>query len=98
MPSIPAAAASRAKRSEPWRRMGLAYVITTKGTWDSRRNPRTSSSTSATPTPAPTAHSEARWISGPSAIGSENGTPSSMAHAPARAKRCISSSEAVSEG
>ena len=33
------------------------------------------------------ARSEARWITGPSAIGSENGTPSSITSAPARDER-----------
>jgi hypothetical protein len=36
------------------------------------------------------ARSVARWITGPSAIGSENGTPSSITSAPARASACIS--------
>ena len=37
----------------------------------------------ASPTPCASARSDARWITGPSAIGSENGTPSSMMSAPA---------------
>ena len=38
----------------------------------------------------PSARSDARWITGPSAIGSENGTPSSMMSAPASTSACIS--------
>src|SRR6185436_5547519 len=47
------------------------------------RNARTMSSTIARPTPCASARSEARWMTGPSAIGSENGTPSSITSAPA---------------
>jgi hypothetical protein len=35
------------------------------------------------------ARSPAFWITGPSAIGSENGTPSSMMSAPASTMPCI---------
>ena len=46
------------------------------------RKLRTTSSTCARPMPRASARSEAFWITGPSAIGSENGTPSSMMSAP----------------
>src|SRR5580765_7397832 len=44
------------------------------------------------------AHSDARWMSGPSAIGSENGMPTSTASAPARAKPSSMVRVASSEG
>src|SRR5690606_37947849 len=44
------------------------------------------------------ARSELRWITGPSAIGSENGTPSSMQSAPAATSACITGTVASSEG
>ena len=40
--------------------------------------------------PFASARSLERWITGPSAIGSENGTPSSRRSAPASTKRCMS--------
>jgi len=40
--------------------------------------------------PARNARSPARWITGPSAIGSENGTPSSIKSAPPRSSASIS--------
>ena len=39
------------------------------------------------PTPRASAFSPAFWITGPSAIGSENGTPSSITSAPASTMR-----------
>ena len=41
------------------------------------------------PTPSASACSLARWITGPSAIGSENGTPSSIASAPPATSACM---------
>ena len=55
------------------------------------RNRRTISSTWRVPTPSASAFSPAFWITGPSAIGSENGTPSSITSAPAATMPCISS-------
>ena len=43
------------------------------------------------PTPNASAFSPARWITGPSAIGSENGTPSSITSEPAATMACMSS-------
>jgi hypothetical protein len=40
--------------------------------------------------PRASAASFARWMTGPSAIGSENGTPSSIASAPQATIACIS--------
>jgi hypothetical protein len=44
------------------------------------------------------ARSEARWITGPSAIGSENGTPSSSTSAPAATSDCMIGSVDASDG
>ncbi len=44
------------------------------------------------------ARSVARWIVGPSADGSENGTPSSMTSAPARASACIRATSSSADG
>src|SRR5690606_35867885 len=66
------------------RSIGFAYPISTIGVVSSdSRKARTTASTSASFTPCASARSLARWIVGPSAIGSENGTPSSMMSAPA---------------
>jgi hypothetical protein len=43
--------------------------------------------------PARSARAEDAWIAGPSAIGSENGMPSSMMSAPARGRLSSSLSE-----
>jgi hypothetical protein len=48
-------------------------------------------STCFMPTPSARAASPAFWITGPSAIGSEKGTPSSITSAPASTMPCISS-------
>ena len=62
------------------------------------RNAATIASTSARPTPCASARSEARWITGPSAIGSENGTPSSITSAPALTSACMIGTVAVGAG
>jgi hypothetical protein len=49
------------------------------------------SSTCTMPMPKVSAFSPAFWITGPSAMGSENGTPSSMMSAPPCTMACISS-------
>src|SRR6476620_12474864 len=54
------------------------------------RNVATMASTSARPTPCASARSLARWMTGPSAIGSENGTPSSITSAPPPTSACMS--------
>ncbi|MNR13723.1 hypothetical protein D3C85_1301470 [compost metagenome] len=54
-----------------------------------RRNSRTMSSTLRRPTLCSSARSLARWITGPSAIGSENGMPSSITSAPPSTRPCI---------
>ena len=47
------------------------------------------------PTPRASARSLAFWITGPSAIGSENGTPSSITSAPAATIACMMRGRAV---
>ncbi|KAG1221100.1 hypothetical protein G6F68_021019 [Rhizopus microsporus] len=44
------------------------------------------------------ARSAARWITGPSAMGSENGTPSSITSAPASTSAFIRGSVAAGDG
>jgi hypothetical protein len=48
--------------------------------------------------PFASARSEAFWITGPSAIGSEKGTPSSITSAPAAAIASITSTVASGNG
>src|SRR5215813_5747532 len=64
----------------------------------SRRNVATIASTSFMPTLCASARSEARWITGPSAIGSEKGTPSSIKSAPASTSACSRGTVTVGEG
>src|SRR6267378_7609490 len=68
-----------------------------RGTCEDWRIRRTSSRTPARVVPALSARSEARWIVGPSASGSLNGTPSSITSAPASARArtnlCVASSD-----
>src|SRR5580658_4606159 len=56
------------------------------------------SSTVETLVPAFSARSDPRWITGPSAIGSENGTPSSIRSAPPRSSAATSSGVRSGEG
>ena len=48
--------------------------------------------------PRASARSLAFWITGPSAIGSENGTPSSIMSAPPAASACMISGVASANG
>src|SRR5258708_11551290 len=88
------------------RSIGLAYPMSTTGVVESvRRNSAPIASTSRNPTLCLSARSEERWITGPSAMGSENGTPSSITSAPFFASACITAtvcrglgSPAVTEG
>src|SRR5579872_1874200 len=80
--SIPTEVASFANRSAPYRRIGLRYENAMSGT-DLTRS--AIHKTSLIFVPFFRARYDAAWITGPSAIGSENGTPSSIASAPARA-------------
>ena len=70
----------------------------TSGADTSPRISRTSSSTLARVTPAASARWVARWITGPSASGSENGMPSSMTSAPRRAASTTSFRVIASDG
>src|ERR1041384_3899583 len=68
----------------------------TTGTGSAAR--RTRSSTPASVMPCAKATSLERWMVGPSARGSENGTPTSTRSAPAAATRCRASSDAAAVG
>ena len=59
--------------------------------WSWVRKARTISSTCGMPIPKASARSPERWITGPSALGSEKGTPNSITSAPPRTMACISS-------
>src|SRR5882672_4898369 len=54
------------------------------------RNSATKDTTWPSPTWCLSARSPERWMTGPSAMGSENGTPSSITSAPALASACMS--------
>src|SRR5882762_9532424 len=82
-PDTPAAAASRTKRSSPKAMSGFKYVMTTTGISSAAR--RIWSSTRGTVIPWSSAVWVERWMVGPSARGSENGTPTSTKSAPAAA-------------
>src|SRR5512134_1303142 len=56
------------------------------------------SSVSRSPMPWASAICDERWMTGPSAIGSENGTPTSSTSAPAAATARIVSTERVGSG
>src|SRR5690606_29194526 len=71
---------------------------TTGVSGSSRRNSRTIPSTRSRPAPRARARSELAWMTGPSAIGSENGTPSSITSAPAATSACMTGTVASSEG
>src|SRR6185437_2761319 len=62
------------------------------------RNSATIASTSRSDTPLRSARSDERWITGPSAIGSEKGTPSSITSAPPAASACMNSTVRAGSG
>ena len=98
-PSTPACCARSANAVVPIASIGFAYPISTIGVIaSSSRNAATMVRTSSRPTPLASARSDARWTTGPSAIGSENGTPSSITSAPAEVSARISGTVAASEG
>ena len=83
--------AASAKRSSPIASIGFAYPISTIGVERSlSRNSATNASTWSSPIWFFSALSLKRWITGPSAMGSENGTPSSIMSAPAAISACRS--------
>src|SRR5439155_31990 len=85
-PSTPACRAASAKRSTPIASIGLAYPIRTTGVVRLLlRNSETNVRTRSSPIWFFSARSLERWITGPSAMGSEKGTPSSIMSAPAAA-------------
>ena len=80
----PRAEASAAKRSQPYASRIAAYVIGTIGvSLTSSRVAARQSRHVRVRMPRASARSEARWITGPSASGSEKGKPSSTMSAPA---------------
>src|ERR1700674_1351603 len=98
-PSTPAPCARSANAVVPIASVGFRSPISTSGVIaSSSRNAATTVRTSSRPTPWASARSDARWITGPSAIGSENGTPSSITSAPAEVSARISGTVAASEG
>src|ERR1035437_799501 len=68
------------------------------GTVEELRTVRTVSRMPVRVVPAARARSEESWMVGPSAMGSENGTPSSMISAPAPSRRWIISSVVARSG
>src|SRR5437016_12003451 len=80
-PAAPAACASATNRSRPYAITGFTYVMITTGMPSAARP--ISSSTRGTVIPASRAACVERWIVGPSASGSLNGTPTSTKSAPA---------------
>src|SRR5438552_4229905 len=95
-PDTPAACASSAKRSTPYAITGFTYVMITTGI--ASRASRTSVSTPATVIPWSSAVWVDRWMVGPSARGSLNGTPTSTKSAPARSAARNASREAAGVG
>ena len=84
-PSTPAAAARCAKASDahPQQRVRVAEDDDRRRDRPAARSAIIASAARRLP-PAASARSVARWMTGPSASGSENGTPTSMTSAPAR--------------
>src|SRR6266566_7495053 len=95
-PATPAAGASATKRSMPNAITGFRYVMMMTGTATAAS--RTRASTRGTFIPCSSAVWVVRWMVGPSASGSENGTPTSMKSAPAAATRRSASSETSGVG
>src|SRR6266550_3050316 len=95
-PDTPAACASSAKRSTPYAITGFTYVMITTGI--ASRASRTSVSTPATVIPWSSAVWVDRWMVGPSARGSLNGTPTSTKSAPVRSAARNASREAAGVG
>src|SRR6266487_1766210 len=95
-PAAPAARASLANRSTPYASTGFRYVMMMTGTWTAPARIR--SSTRGTVMPCSRAVWVVRWTVGPSASGSENGTPISMKSAPAAATARRASRETAGVG
>src|SRR6266576_1106036 len=95
-PAAPAACASVPNRSTPYASTGFRYVMMMTGTWTAPARIR--SSTRGTVMPCSRAVWVVRWTVGPSASGSENGTPTSIKSAPASATRRSASSETAGVG
>mmetsp|Transcript_1332 Transcript_1332/g.3101 ORF Transcript_1332/g.3101 Transcript_1332/m.3101 type:complete len:226 (+) Transcript_1332:592-1269(+) len=85
-PLAPAAAISLTNASTPFRRMGLKYWNSTTGALRSGDTRVSIASTLPSVVPFSSARVAAAWMMGPSASGSEYGTPSSMTSAPASSR------------
>jgi hypothetical protein len=80
------------------RTTGFAYVKRTMGVSTDLRTVRTTSSVPRSVMPPASARSLARWITGPSASGSEKGTPTSRTAAPACASAIRIRAEVLPSG
>src|SRR3954447_5374755 len=95
-PAAPAAAMKSANGSAPRVRTAFAYTMSTTGSrGDSASQTR---STPCRVAPAASARVAAAWITGPSASGSEKGTPSSSMSAPASAHASPTASDVSRSG
>ena len=83
-PSIPTSLQRDMKRSAPYENTTFAYVMNVSGMVTSLRSSATISKILSVVVPASNALALAAWITGPSAVGSEKGIPSSIRSAPAR--------------
>ncbi len=81
-PSMPISSQMDTNLSVPYENTTFAYVMNTMGTSTSLRISRTISKTLSVVTPFFKARALAAWITGPSAVGSEKGMPSSIRSAP----------------
>ena len=96
--STPASAMRRAKAPIPWEYTTFAYVMNANGTSVFLRRRSTSSNTASVVAPEARARVSASWMTGPSAMGSEKGMPSSMRSAPACAMASTSCSVVSKSG
>ena len=84
--------------SEPYENTTFAYVMNTIGIVTFLRSFLTRSNTLSVVTPPASALIFAPWMTGPSAVGSENGIPSSIRSAPASTIAYTTSSVTSSDG
>ena len=82
-PSIPTSLQRDMKRSAPYENTTFAYVMNVSGIVTSLRSLATMSKILSVVVPADKALALAAWMTGPSAVGSEKGIPSSIRSAPA---------------
>ena len=82
-PSMPTSLQREMKRSAPYEKTTFAYVMKVRGMVTSLRSSSTIAKILSVVEPPLRALSLAAWITGPSAVGSEKGIPSSIRSAPA---------------